>query len=212
LETLELIGSTMGLGFVAGMRLYATVFALGLAIRLGWLHLGATGEPLRILAHPVLLIVSGLACLIEFFADKVPWLDSAWDSFHTFVRPIGAILLAVAAFGNLDPVLKVTLILLSGGVALASHSSKAATRLFVNHSPEPFTNIALSLVEDALVPAGIWLSLKHPYVALGIVLFVLALMAWIAPKIYRIVRNQVRTVIGWFSSAPSPSPQVNKVP
>src|ERR1700733_903904 len=158
METIELIGVTMGLGFIAGIRLYATVLALGLAIRLEWLHLGAIGKPLEILAHPAVLIAAGLAYFVEFFADKIPWVDTLWDCFHTFIRPIGAAILAATVLGSVDPVLKLTLILLCGGVAFASHSSKAAVRLVVNHSPEPFTNIGMSLVEDALAPLGVWLS------------------------------------------------------
>jgi hypothetical protein len=190
-DTLALIGSTMGLGFLAGIRLYATVFLLGLAIRLGWFHPGAGSAELAVLAHPAVLIVSGLACLVEFAADKIPWLDSLWDSFHTFIRPIGAAVLAAAAFGHFDPVVKAVLIVICGGVALASNSSKAATRLAVNHSPEPFSNIALSLFEDALIPAGMWVSLKHPEVALGMVGVFLFLFLWLAPKIFRAVRLQL---------------------
>jgi hypothetical protein len=203
-ETLALIGSTMGLGFLAGIRLYATVFLLGLAIRLGWFHPWAGSAELMVLAHPAVLIVSGLACLVEFAADKVPWLDSLWDSFHTFIRPIGAAVLAAAAFGHFDPVVKAILIIICGGVALASNSSKAATRLAVNHSPEPFSNIGLSLFEDALVPAGMWVSLKHPEVALGLVGVFLFLFLWLAPKIFRAVRLQLvalgALLHSWFGS------------
>jgi hypothetical protein len=103
MDTLALIGSSMGLGFLAGIRLYATVFALGLAIRFGWYHPDAGAAGLLVLAHPAVLTASGIACLIEFVADKVPWVDSAWDSIHTFIRPIGAVLLASAAIGNFDP-------------------------------------------------------------------------------------------------------------
>jgi hypothetical protein len=188
MDPLALIGSTMGLGFLAGIRLYATVFALGLAIRLGWYHPGAGAAGLLVLAHPAVLTASGLACLVEFVADKVPWVDSAWDSVHTFIRPIGAVLLASAAIGNLDPALKTILMLLSGSVALASTGSKASTRLAVNHSPEPFSNIALSLAEDAAVPAGMWVTLKHPEVAAALVSIFLAVVLWLAPKIYRSVR------------------------
>ena len=191
MDTLALIGSTLGLGFLAGIRLYATVFLLGLAIRLGWFHPGAGSAELSVLAHPAVLIVSGLACLVEFAADKIPWLDSLWDSFHTFIRPIGAAVLAAAAFGHFDPVVKAVLIVICGGVALASNSSKAATRLAVNHSPEPFSNIGLSLFEDALIPAGMWVSLKHPEVALGLVAVFLFLFLWIAPKIFRALRLQL---------------------
>ena len=188
MDTLELIGSTMGLGFLAGIRLYATVFALGLVIRLGWFHPGPGAAGLLILAHPAVLAASGLACLVEFFADKVPWVDSAWDSFHTVIRPLGAILLASAALGNFDPAVKATLMILCGGVALASTGSKASTRLAINHSPEPFSNIGLSLIEDALIPIGMWISLKHPEVALAFVSFFLAIFLWLAPKIFRSLR------------------------
>lgn len=191
METLAVIGSTMGLGFLAGIRLYATVFLLGLAIRLGWFHPGAGSAELTVLAHPAVLIASGLACLVEFGADKIPWLDSLWDSFHTFIRPIGAAVLAAAAFGHFDPVVKAVLIVICGGIALASNSSKAATRLAVNHSPEPFSNIGLSLLEDALIPAGMWVSLKHPEVALGLVAVFLFLFLWLAPTIFRAVRLQL---------------------
>jgi hypothetical protein len=187
----------MGLGFVAGVRLYATVLALGLAIRFGWFHPGPMAEPLRILAHPAVLIVAGLACAIEFFADKVPWVDSIWDSFHAFIRPIGAVVVAAAVLGSFDPVLRTTLIILCGGVAFASHSSKAATRLLVNHSPEPFSNIGISLAEDALVPFGVWLSLRHPQIVLGLVLAFLLVFIWLAPKVFRAVRLQFVGLTIW---------------
>ena len=195
MDTLELIGSTMGLGFLAGIRLYATVFALGVVIRLGWFHPGAGAAGLLILAHPYVLTASGLACLVEFFADKIPWVDSAWDSFHTVIRPVGAVLLASASLGNFDPAIKTTLMILCGGVALASTGSKASTRLAVNHSPEPFSNIGLSLIEDAMVPVGMWISLKHPEIALAFVSFFLAIFLWLAPKIFRSVR--LRWVALW---------------
>jgi hypothetical protein len=134
------------------------------------------------------LIASGAACFVEFFADKVPWVDSLWDSFHTFIRPIGAVLLASAALGNFDPAVRATLMILCGGVALASTGSKASTRLAVNHSPEPFSNIGLSLIEDALIPVGLWISLKHPEVAMALVSIFLGFFLWFAPKIFRTVR------------------------
>jgi hypothetical protein len=176
------------------------VFLLGIAIRFGWFHPGAGSAELSVLAHPAVLIASGLACLVEFAADKIPWLDSLWDSFHTFIRPIGAAILAAAAFGHFDPVVKAVLIVICGGIALASNSSKAATRLAVNHSPEPFSNIGLSLFEDALVPAGMWVSLKHPEVALGMVAIFLLLFIWLAPKVFRAVRLQLAAVGALLSS------------
>lgn len=203
MDTLELIGSTMGLGFLAGIRLYATVFALGLAIRYGWFHPAPGAAGLMILAHPAVLIASGLACLVEFTADKVPWVDSMWDSFHTFIRPVGAVLLASAALGNFDPAVRATLMILCGGVALASTGSKASTRLAVNHSPEPFSNIALSLAEDALIPVGIWISLKHPEVAMALVSIFLGVFLWLAPKIFRSVRLRWVALRVWLGGKPS---------
>lgn len=197
MDPIEIIGSTMGLGFVAGIRLYATVFALGLAIRLHWLHLGADTGSLQILAHPAVLIAAGIAYLAEFFADKIPWVDSVWDGFHTFIRPIGAAILAATVLGPINPVIKLTLVVLCGGVAFASHSSKAASRLVVNHSPEPFTNIALSLLEDAFVPVGVWLSLVHPALVFTLVLLFLVWFAWAAPKLFRSVYLQVFALREW---------------
>ncbi|HTW64803.1 MAG TPA: DUF4126 domain-containing protein [Bryobacteraceae bacterium] len=205
METIELIGSTMGLSFVAGVRLYATVLALGLAIRFDLLHLGTIGEPLRVLAHPAVLIAAGLAYLAEFFADKIPWVDSIWDSFHTFIRPVGAAVLAAAVLGDMNPVLKLTLIILCGGVAFASHSSKAAARLVVNHSPEPFTNIGASLAEDTFAPFGVWLSISHPLLVLGLVLAFLGGFVWVMPKVFRSIRARIVAVGEWLRRRDNPS-------
>lgn len=212
MDTLELIGSTMGLGFLAGIRLYATVFALGLAIRYGWFHPGPGAAGLMILAHPAVLIASGSACLVEFTADKVPWVDSMWDSFHTFIRPVGAVLLASAALGNFDPAVRATLMILCGGVALASTGSKASTRLAVNHSPEPFSNIALSLAEDALIPIGMWISLKHPEIAMALISIFLGVFLWLAPKIFRSVRLRWVALRVWLSGKPSAEPVAPMLP
>ncbi len=188
MDTTHLFGSALGLGFAAGIRLYATVLALGLAIRFHWYHLAPGQEHLQVLASPVVLGLAGLACAIEFISDKIPWVDSLWDSFHTIIRPIGAALLAATALGTLDPAVKMALIILCGGVAFTSHSSKAAARLAVNHSPEPFSNIALSLFEDLLAPFGVWLSITHPLVTVSLVLVFLAAFAWVAPRVFRLVR------------------------
>jgi hypothetical protein len=195
MDTIQLLGSTLGLGFVAGIRLYFTVLTLGLAIRFGYLHLGPGLDSLRMLASPVVLGVAGVACVLEFISDKVPWVDSVWDSFHTFIRPVGAVLLGAAALGNINPELRLALALLCGGITFASHASKAATRLAVNHSPEPFSNIGLSVAEDLFVPAGIWLSLRHPLLTLCLVGLFLAGFLWISPKVFRLVRLQVLALV-----------------
>lgn len=175
---------------LAGIRLYATVFAVGLLLRFDWLTLPAGWQHASVLADTRVLVLSGAACVIEFVADKIPWLDSAWDSIHTFIRPIGAALATTSLFANLDPAYQVLLFLLAGGVAFSGHSAKAATRMVVNHSPEPFSNAALSLAEDMAVAGGVYLLAKHPLVMAAIALVLLAVFAWLAPRIYRSLRAE----------------------
>lgn len=202
------LASALGLGMLAGARLYATVLAVGLLVRFNWVALPAAWRHAAVLADTRVLIVAGVACVIEFIADKVPWVDSAWDSVHTFIRPIGAALLASALFSNLDPIYQVLLFLLAGGVALSGHSAKAATRLAVNHSPEPFSNIAVSLTEDAFVAGGLYLLVKHPWVMAGIALVFLLLVAWLTPRIYRALRAEwtaIGALLGsWFGEVRPP--------
>jgi hypothetical protein len=189
MDTLQLLGSTLGLSFLAGIRLYATVLALGLGIRFGLLHLPPALSGLEIFAHPAVLITAAIAYIAEFIADKIPWFDSLWDAVHTFIRPVGAALLGAAAFGSLDPRLRVALAILCGGVALTSHSSKAATRAMVNHSPEPFSNIALSLAGDVAAPAGVWLAMAHPVAAFVLVAIAVVVFAVLARVVWRAFRS-----------------------
>jgi hypothetical protein len=187
MDTVQALGSAMGLGLLAGLRLYATVFALGLAIRMGWFHLSSTFSHLDVLAQTPVLALSGTACAIEFFADKVPWLDSIWDAIHTFIRPIGAAILGATALGSFDPTTKTMLALLCGGVAFTGHTTKAAARLIANHSPEPFTNPALSFAEDLFIPAGLWVSFQHPAIAVAVVCAFLIAFLWLSPKLFRLL-------------------------
>ncbi len=190
MDTIELLGSTLGLGLLAGIRLYATVLALGLAIRFNLLHLSSQMSHLGVLSDTRVLIAAGIAAAFEFFSDKIPWVDSIWDSVHTIIRPIGGALLGATALGSSDPVTKTIVALLCGGLAFTSHSSKAATRLMVNHSPEPFSNIFLSFFEDLVIPAGVWIVVRHPALAFGIVAVFVGIFLWLAPKIFRLVRGQ----------------------
>ena len=178
----------MGLAFVAGINLYATVLSIGLGIRFGFIHLPQDLATLSILAHPYVLMVAGIVYVIEFFADKIPWVDNLWDSVHTFIRPLGAAVLGVTAIGELTPPIEVATFLLCGGVALSTHSTKAGTRLMANHSPEPFSNIGLSLMEDLIAVGGTWLALSHPLLMLAIVLAFLIAFAFVAPSIFRLLR------------------------
>jgi Domain of unknown function (DUF4126) len=207
MDMIQLIGSAMGLGFVAGLRLYSAILVLGLGLRFGLFHPPAGLAPhVGTLTSPLVLTAAAVAYLAEFFADKIPWVDSFWDAFHTFVRPIGAAMLGLAALGASDPALNLAVIILCGGVAFTSHGSKAATRFAVNHSPEPFSNIALSVSEDLFAPVGVWLSMKHPLLVLVLVLIFLSAFAWLSPRIFRLVRLQVtalRSCIGRTSGAPA---------
>ena len=160
------------LAWGAGLRLYAVLFLLGLSGHMGWLELPAH---LRILAQPAVLTASGFMMLVEFGADKVPWLDSVWDAVHTFIRVPGGALLAAAVFGLNDASMLAIAAIAGGAISAGTHFSKAGGRAVVNTSPEPFTNWAASFSEDMLVPAGLWLALAHPLVFLVMLaLFLLA--------------------------------------
>ncbi|HET7364862.1 MAG TPA: DUF4126 domain-containing protein [Burkholderiales bacterium] len=149
----------LALAWGAGLRAYAVIFAVGLAAAMGWVELPGH---LEVLQHPVVLAASGLMTLVEFGADKLPWLDSIWDAMHSFIRiPAGAALAALA-FGDSSDAVMVAAAILGGSVAAAMHAAKAGARAAINLSPEPFSNWAASLSEDALVPVGLWLAVAHP--------------------------------------------------
>lgn len=187
MDAITLLGTSLGLGFAAGIRLYATVLALGLALRFDLLSLPATLEPLKILSHPVVIGVAALMYIAEFISDKIPWFDSAWDAVHTFIRPVGAAALGFAAFANIDPLARTVLVLLTGGVALTSHASKAATRVAVNHSPEPFSNWGLSLAGDVAAPALVWLTMTYPLIVAAVVLVALIVAILLARRMVRLL-------------------------
>jgi hypothetical protein len=205
MDTIHILGSAMGLGLLAGIRLYATVFFAGLAIRFGWFDLNPAMQHLSVLGEFPVLFVSGAAMLIEFLADKIPWVDSLWDSIHTIIRPIGAAALGFTALGELNPVMQVLAGLLAGGVAFTGHSSKAAARLAVNHSPEPISNWALSLAEDIAVPAGLWVVFQHPGLAIALACVFIAIFFWLSPKVFRLLNVSWTALKSrfrrWFGSA-----------
>src|SRR5437660_11116033 len=151
----------LALAWGAGLRAYAVIFAVGLAGALGWVELPGH---LEVLQHPVVLAASGLLTLVEFGADKLPWLDSIWDAVHSFIRiPAGAALAAMA-FGDSSSAVMVAAAILGGSLAATMHAAKAGARAAINLSPEPFSNWAASLSEDALVPIGLYLAVAHPLV------------------------------------------------
>ncbi len=188
MDQLKLLGVALGLACLAGVNLYLTVFVTGLAIHFHWIVLGPQYESLALLGHPVFIWVSGTLYVLEFLADKIPWIDSAWDTVHTIIRPIGGALLAIRVLGETTPAFDIAVALAAGGASLVTHFAKASTRLVANTSPEPFSNIGLSLGEDVAVLGGLALIHYNPLYALGVFVLLLSIILYFAPKIFRAVR------------------------
>ncbi len=191
MERFHLLGVALGLACLAGVNLYLTVFITGLAINQHWIVLSPTYQSLDVLAHPMILTIAGILYFLEFFADKIPWIDTAWDAVHTIIRPIGGALLAIQVFGHSTPTFDVLVVLLAGTTSLVTHTAKSASRLVANASPEPFTNIGLSLAEDAAVFGG--LALIHYSPALALSVFALAIVAFLyfAPIVFRSMKAKI---------------------
>lgn len=182
----QLIALAAVLGFASGMRLYAVLLIVGLAGFAGWVHLP---PGLQVLAHPAVLVAAGVMSLAEFFADKIPAIDTLWDAVHTFIRiPAGAAL-AAGALGADSTTWAVIAALAGGTLAATSHFTKASARAAVNTSPEPFSNIVVSTSEDVVVGGLLWLVLTFPLVAATIVVLLVVLAAWVLPKLFRFVRR-----------------------
>src|SRR5438046_8666968 len=185
MDRLNLLSVALGLACLAGLNLSLTVFATGLAIHFHWIVLAPQYQSLAILGQPIVITISGVLFFLEFFADKIPWIDSVVDAVHTIIRPIGGALLAIQVLGHVSPMLDVLIVLLAGPTLLATHTAKATTRLLSNTSPEPFSNIALSVGEDAAVLGGLALLHYHPAIALSIFVIALGAFFYFAPKILR---------------------------
>jgi hypothetical protein len=194
-DQLKLLGVALGLACLAGVNLYLTVFVTGLAINQHWIVLAPQYQSLAILGNPLILWISGTLYVLEFFADKIPWVDSAWDTVHTIIRPVGGALLAIRVLGETTPAFDLVVALAAGGASLVTHSAKASTRLVTNASPEPFSNIGLSLLEDVAVVGGLALIHFNPVWALGVFVLLLSILLYFAPKIWRAAR--VRLWLIW---------------
>lgn len=198
MDTASLLAIAAALGWASGLRLYAVVFLTGMAGFLGWVDL-PTG--LKVLQSPLMLGASGLMLSVEFFADKIPGVDTLWDLIHTAVRiPAGAAL-AAAVFGADQSTWAMAAALMGGSLAATSHVAKAATRAALNTSPEPFSNLAMSLLGDSVVPVSLWLSWAHPtafFVALAVALVVMIVLIWVLAKF---LRQLARRVSGLLATA-----------
>ena len=195
MEAVSIIALSMGAAWASGINLYATVFMLG--------YMGSTGNialptELDVLSNPMVMTAAGVMYCIEFFADKIPGLDSVWDAIHTFIRiPAGA-MLAASAVGDVTPAVALTSALLGGTLAAGSHATKAGTRLLINTSPEPVTNWTASISEDLLVINGLWAALHHPALFLiGLIIFIV-LMIWLLPRLWRLIKHLLQRIGNWF--------------
>ena len=201
LDTAQLIALAGALGWASGVRLYLVVMLTGLAGFMGWIVLP---QGLHLLAHPVVLGASGFMVFVEFFADKIPGLDSLWDVVHSVIRiPAGAAL-AAGVFGADSSVMGLVAALMGGTLAATSFAAKATTRAAINTSPEPFSNIGASLLEDGMVPLGLWLAIAHPFVFVGLLALVLVLSVYLIRVCWRFLRQLFSRVARIFSGKPDP--------
>jgi hypothetical protein len=200
-DTPQLLALAAALGWASGFRLYAAVFLAGIAGYLGWITLPSG---LHVLQHPAVLGASGLLLFVEFFADKIPFVDSIWDAVHTVIRiPAGAAL-AAGALGADSQTMTVLGALLGGSLAATSHAAKMTTRAAVNTSPEPFSNLAVSFAEDGLVVFMLWLSATHPLAFAVVLLVSIVLAVILLVVLVKFLRTVVRGLGGFFKGRPLP--------
>jgi len=185
METLETLAVALGFATLAGLNLYLVVFVAGLAISQGWVDVSVSYPELMVLGEPAVLVAAGILFALEFFSDKVPWVDSLWDGVHTLVRPVGGALLALQTLGPTEPAFGVIVALLAGGTTLVAHSFKAGTRLAINASPEPVSNVAASVTEDVAVLGGLLLMSVNPILAAVFFLLFLGAALYLTPKLMR---------------------------
>jgi hypothetical protein len=210
-DSLLLLGVTIGLGFAAGLNLYAVVLVLGLGAHLGLVHLPISLEGLAPLGHPSVVLLAGACYAAQFLADKVRWLDSGWDVVHGVIRPLGAVAVALAVVGPIGSATEIAAVALAGVIAAATHAAKSGVRLVANSVPEPLSNIALSLVEDALAIGGTWLAVHHPAVAGPAVALAVAGLLARAPSLARVAAVQAWAVIGLLRGALGGAPRDQRV-
>lgn len=197
---IDQLGVALGLATLAGLNLYLTVLITGLAVRFQWVELSGSFGDLAALGHPWVIGVAGGLFLIEFFADKLPFVDSLWDVVHTAIRPAGGIALALAALGDMNPAATVIAVLLAGSAALSTHGTKSGLRAFLNLSPEPVSNSVASVTEDGLVLGGLGLIALSPvlafFVFVGVVVLSAVVAVWLWKRIFGARRNRLAEVAG----------------
>jgi hypothetical protein len=202
LDTWQLVAIAATLGFASGLRLYAVLFIVGIAGYAGFVDLPAGLAPL---AHPLEHVASGFMCFVEFFADKIPGVDSLWDLVHTLIRiPAGAAL-AASVFGDSSSATMLAAAILGGTLAAGSHFAKAGSRALINTSPEPFSNWGASLTEDVAVGGLLWLAIAHPLAAAVVIGLLILFAIWMLPKLWRTGRRVAGRLSGALTSSPAKS-------
>ena len=203
-QVVAILALTMGAAWASGINLYAAILVLGL--------MGSTGNidlppGLEILSDPLVIFAAGAMYLVEFFADKIPGIDTGWDMMHTFVRiPAGA-MMAVGAVGEVDPVVGLAAGILGGGLAATTHAAKSGSRALINTSPEPFSNWTASVLEDVAVVVGLWTAMNHPALFLVLMVLFILLMIWALPKLWRgikLVVSKLRSLFAGKEAVPEP--------
>jgi Domain of unknown function (DUF4126) len=192
MDPVETLGLALGAGFSSGLNLYATIATLGLLQRFGVIHLP---ESLQALSHPWVISIAVVLYVIEFFADKIPYVDTAWDAVHTLIRPPAAAILAYASAGAAPPEWRWGAALLAGGVALTSHGTKASARAAANMSPEPFSNWTLSFGEDVLAVWLTWMASVHPRMTIVVVALLVTLAIFLLFQLFRFLRLALQRLL-----------------
>lgn len=200
MDLIQILSLAMGAAWTSGVNLYATVAVLGLLEHYKLVHLPGS---LHLLDNWFIIGIALLLYVVEFVADKIPYVDTIWDAVHTFIRvPAGAVI-AAAATSGINPEVQVIALLLGGGLALSTHGSKATVRATANLSPEPVTNWGLSLVEDAIAIIAAVVAALHPILILGVIAIFLIIFAWILPKVVRRLRRMIKTVRAFLGVSPA---------
>jgi len=193
-QIIQLIALSMGVAWASGINLYAAILTLGIASATGNIELPAG---LQVLNDPMVIGAAGLMYCVEFFADKIPGVDTGWDMIHTFVRVPAGVLLAAGSVGDLSSAAGITAGILGGGMALTTHSAKSGARALINTSPEPFSNWTASILEDIAVFSGLWMALNQPLLFLGLLLVFILLMIWLLPKLWRGIKSVIAALKGY---------------
>lgn len=207
METVQIIALTMGVAWASGINLYAAVFMLG--------YLGSTGHvvlppELEVVTDPLVMFAAGLMYCVEFFADKTPGVDSAWDTVHTFIRiPAGAVL-AMGAVGDTSTAVELAAFLVGGTLAAGTHATKAGSRILINTSPEPVSNWTTSIAEDLAVIAGLWTALNHPWIFLVALAIFIIFMIWLLPKLWGGIKRVFGYIRNLFHSGEKPEQAIDE--